>query len=343
MRLMKEKKIKSENKIIPIQFEEKELMDELLDEILREEFQEEADALEEKLNADPELMGVGASDDLFLKIVAELKEKKLWEEETEEADPEKNVDIKSPEPDLAEEDKNKQDISDEEQFYAQMPEQYRRIYEKGLRAEQKEKVQQRRNRKIKKILKRVSAAAAMFVLVIGVSMTSEASRRLVLQVWDTVAVNLGFKVETDYTGRDSFVRSKDKQEVEDAQKISEELGIASMDMTYLPEGMEYLRSEIDTVNGNATMFYLYQEKIFIVNMVKQKTEGVYYYAIDTNADIKKIYTDAQGIESAMGKVNEENGLETYTAQILYKECTYVLNGTLTLDEMEKIVKNSYFL
>lgn len=343
MRLMKEKKIKSENKIIPIQFEEKELMDELLDEILREEFQEEADALEEKLNADPELMGVGASDDLFLKIVAELKEKKLWEEETEEADPEKNVDIKSPEPDLAEEDKNKQDISDEEQFYAQMPEQYRRIYEKGLRAEQKEKVQQRRNRKIKKILKRVSAAAAMFVLVIGVSMTSEASRRLVLQVWDTVAVNLGFKVETDYTGRDSFVRSKDKQEVEDAQKISEELEIASMDMTYLPEGMEYLRYEINPVSGIATMFYSYKEKIFTVEMIKQYEKGVAYYVLDTNAETEYAYTQAQDIEGEIGILKSENNTDAYIARLYYEEECYVLNGAIPLEEMKKIIKYIYFL
>ena len=66
-------------------------MDEELEALLKEDLMREADELEAQLNSDPDLMGVGASDDLFLKIVGELKEKGLWEEEqrvdTEESKP----------------------------------------------------------------------------------------------------------------------------------------------------------------------------------------------------------------------------------------------------------------
>ena len=81
----KKKTTKRDNKIIPFQFEENEQLDQELDEQILRELMKEADELEEQLNNDPDLMGMGASDDLFLKIVGELKKKGVWEEEDEES------------------------------------------------------------------------------------------------------------------------------------------------------------------------------------------------------------------------------------------------------------------
>ena len=77
----KKKNTKEKNKIIELKFGVEDPMDLEMDALLQEELMREADELEAQLNSDPDLMGVGASDDLFLKIVGELKEKGLWEEE----------------------------------------------------------------------------------------------------------------------------------------------------------------------------------------------------------------------------------------------------------------------
>lgn len=57
------------------------LEDAELDALLEEELKREADELEARLNSDPKLIGVGASDDLFAKIVGSLKEQGVWEED----------------------------------------------------------------------------------------------------------------------------------------------------------------------------------------------------------------------------------------------------------------------
>ena len=58
-----------------------DLEDTELDALLEEELKREADELEARLNSDPKLIGVGASDDLFAKIVGSLKEQGVWVED----------------------------------------------------------------------------------------------------------------------------------------------------------------------------------------------------------------------------------------------------------------------
>ena len=72
---------KKNDKIEPFCITDDMLLDREMDEFLRQSMIEEADRLEEELNSDPELTGIGASDDLFLKIKARLQEMGAWEEE----------------------------------------------------------------------------------------------------------------------------------------------------------------------------------------------------------------------------------------------------------------------
>ena len=80
------KNTKGKNKIIELKFDVQEPMDLEMDVLLQEELMREADELEAKLNSDPSLIGTGASDDLFVKIVEELKEKGIWEEGQDDAE-----------------------------------------------------------------------------------------------------------------------------------------------------------------------------------------------------------------------------------------------------------------
>lgn len=68
-----------------------QMTDENIDDFLRECLKDEADELETQLNHDPAMIGVGASDDMYQKIVEELKKQGIWEEdEAEEVEREEN-------------------------------------------------------------------------------------------------------------------------------------------------------------------------------------------------------------------------------------------------------------
>lgn len=315
---MSQKKKKTE-KIIPLQFDQNDPDDLFLDELLKDDLMREADELEAQLNNDPKLMGMGASDDLFQKIKEELMEKGAWEEEEKQP--------------------NLDDV------YAMLPEEDLQALEMGRRMvkeqeEQQEKQQQRRRRR-NKVMKRMTGVAAALVVVFGLSMSSDANRRLVSETWDTIVANLGMRMEADYVDEENIVRTRDKQEMEDFHKAGQILGIAEIDLKYLPSEMKYMKYQVDEISGKATFFYTYRDGIFQISIMKKSGEGVRYYTLDENTELTITYTTNQEIEAKLGMTDSENGM--YIAQLQYKGGNYVLNGIISLEEMEKIVKNIYFL
>lgn len=313
------RKKKNTEKIIPLQFDQSNPDDLLMDEFLKEDLMREADELEAQLENDPKWKNIRAADDLFQKIQAELKEKGVWEEE-------------EPAPDL-------------EELYAMLPEADRQALELGRRLareqEQQQAQKQKRRRTRSRIVKRMAGVAAMVAVVFGISMSSDANRRLVSQTWDTIVANFGIRMAADYVDDEKILRDRDKHEIEDFHTASMELDIPEVDFGYLPEGMKYLNCQLDEIAGKATFFYSYQENIFQVIMMKKSLEGVYYYTLDENSELISVYTENQEIETKIGKANVEN--ETYVAQLQYGGGNYILNGMISMNEIEEIVKYIYFL
>lgn len=163
-------------------------------------------------------------------------------------------------------------------------------------------------------------------------------------MWDSVTANFGWKIATEYVEEDKVIREGgNEQEKMDFQMASEELGVAGIDFGYLPDGMEYLRCELDVEQGLATMFYSYQESIFRIVIVKKGMEGVHYYALDSATELTSVFTDSQKIEAKVSLTNVENNKKIYVAQFQLKECNYIINGVVSLEELKKIIKNIYFL
>lgn len=308
------KNTKGKNKIIELKFDVQEPMDLEMDALLQEELMREADELEAKLNSDPSLIGTGASDDLFVKIVEELKEKGIWEEGKDGAEG-NSVENKLAGDDTA---------------------------ENNAEEDLKQTTIVRRKRR-NRIMRRCGTVAAVMVIVFGVSMTSDANRRLVSQMWDTIEANFGLRMATDYVDEEKIVYTREKDEVEDFQKVCEKLGVSGIDFGYLPNGMEYLRCELDVEQGLATLFYSYQNSVFQFCMVKNNVESVYYYALDKKVELASVYTLTQEVEAKIWATNADNGMETYVAQMQYEDCNYILNGMIKFEEMKRIIKNIYFL
>lgn len=195
-------------------------------------------------------------------------------------------------------------------------------------------------RRKKSNIRRIVALAAVLILVMAVGMTSIGGPERMLQF-----------VKSSVGGRQvSKVNSSDKNKIieeEDEElayeKITEEFGIAPVRITWMPNGMEFEKMELDTDIQVAELDYLYNEERIEI-MVSASYEEVSLGADNEDEITDHFYTQEK---QAQIEVTEYKTPETetsrYKAEFKYKKLYYCLTGTMTKEEMENILKNLYFL
>lgn len=430
-----------------------DLEDTELDALLEEELKREADELEARLNSDPKLIGVGASDDLFAKIVGALKEQGVWEEDEkavkaqkdeageedaeksgktkdevqeteveyeneksgagEKIEPEKeaaerakrmeqqsaaaaektdrvvevntgssaekkeakaaeekmkkgiekNIEENTEENTAASADENTQKIrkiesneaeeknatenvvfSDKEretkagseEAYSQLSEADRRAMEYGYQMQQKDAEKKVRRKKRRKIAKRAGITAAALVAVFGVSMTSDANRRYVLEAWNTVAEKVGMRTGVNYLEEDP-IRLGDTEEERAQEDVREKLKIRPVKFDYLPEGWNFSSYEINKEADFGIFFYTNGEHWFSVYMKKNASNNVSYYQMDGEEGVIEIVENSQNIKIQLQKTQNENK-EMYSASFQEDDASYYCNGDVAYEEMKKVAK-----
>ena len=240
---------------------QEELEDAAMDRFLRQSIIEDADRIERELNEDPKLIGIGASDDLFGKIVEELKTKGIWE-----GDKETNVDER-PEP--AQEEQQKPAV------YDMLSEADREALAFGYQMQKKEQERKEKRKKRNRRLKHVSAAVVALVLVGGIGVSTEASRRWIFQIRDVILESLGTSIKNNFTEGDSVrILNNDEQKAE--TDIREKLRISPIRFLYMPREMRFFKYKIDTDALSATEIYSYNDVLFFVQMWANSKEGVFY-------------------------------------------------------------------
>lgn len=430
-----------------------DLEDTELDALLEEELKREADELEARLNSDPKLIGVGASDDLFAKIVGSLKEQGVWEEDEkavkaredeageedaeksgktkdevqeteaeyeneksgagEKIEPEKeaterakrmeqqsaavaektdrvvevntgspaekkeakaaeektkkriekNIDENTEENTAASADENTQKIrkiesneaeeknttenvvfSDKEReskagsekAYLQLSEADRCAMEYGYQMQQKDAEKKVRRKKRRKLAKRAGITAAALVAVFGVSMTSDANRRYVLEAWNTVAGSLGVRVGINYL-EDDAMREIGNDEQTAQEEIRESLCINPIKLGYLPDGWNFESCDIDEDAMYAVMFYSCGDVWFNVSMQKGNKENVSYHQLEGEQGKNEQIINEQGIRIELSSTGAEEE-ESYAAIFEDEDNYYYCNGSFSHDVMVKILK-----
>ena len=461
----------------PVEATETELFDDEIDELLKEELMREADELEARLNNDPKLVGVGASDDLFAKIVSSLKAQGIWEEDEpqsenakqkesdemegaeterekqdrekvcqEESDEEKDArelqcvtekeraaqketrtkkektrteqeetktkkekarteqeeaktktekarteqeetktktekarmeqektrtkkerDEKTEKTEKTEgqelsaenaaehiekklekdrtekyTEKSAVEASDQEQdtqqaIYAQLSDDDRRAMEYGYQMQQRDAQKKVRQKKRRKTAKRAGITAAALVAVFGVSMTSDANRKYVLEAWNTVVGSLGMRTGVNYL-EDEPVYVGDTREEEAREEIREKLNIQPVRFDYLPEGWKFESYEIDEEAFCAMLFYSNGNNWLNVYMYKNQNENVMYNQFDGSTELLQNIQTIQNrqIEIYRNGDGEEEG---YTLVFNNEEIHYYCNVRLAYKEVEKIAEN----
>lgn len=195
-------------------------------------------------------------------------------------------------------------------------------------------------RRKKRNIRRIVALAAVLILVMAVGMTSFGGPERMLQF-----------MKSSVGGRQvSKVNSSDKNKIieeEDEElayeKITEEFGIAPVRITWMPNGMEFEKMELDTDIQVAELDYLYNEER--IEIMVSASYGEVSLGADNEDEITDhFYTQEK---QAQIEVTEYKTPETetsrYKAEFKYKKLYYCLTGTMTKEEMENILKNLYFL
>lgn len=335
------------DKISPIRIDQEVLDDPRMDEFIRESLKKEADELEAELNSDPSLEGIKAPDDMFEKLVAKLKEEGVWEEEAEE--PEEKESRQTVQQDSQEngdsKEVSKENVSDEgtleqdlEKLYSMLPKEDQEALKLGRAVSEKKKRRSVKKKKRLKILKRAGVAAAMLVLVFGISMTSDANRKLVMQVWDGVVERFGLQMEVDYIDDGGLITSQREEEEEAFEEIREKTGIEEFDFVYLPESMRFEDYELDNKTGEIVIYYLYNDTVFSVQIKRSEKQGASYNYFDGGFSFKEIYINNQHIEMEIWEAEQENNKMTYAATFHHDNYSYMCNGEIEYSEFIKILK-----
>lgn len=326
------KKQEKNDKITSFEITEDMLSDSELDLFLKESLIREADEIEKALNEEEALRGVGASDDLFHSIVDKLKEQGVWEE-TEKSGQDASSSVRQAE--------NKE----QDEIYRMLSEEDRLNIEAGKKYRMQEEVRRKKQKRRAKIIKRGSIAAAAIAVVFGLSMTSDANRRLMLKAWDGLMYNLNYRVSTDYVELES-ARSKTKEEIAALEDIRKNLGAAVIEFEYLPKGMEYVGYEVFEDNKGAYIFYSWNDIIFnitLMYMPNTNQDSSTYYVFNQDADVIDIVKNEQDLEIVILKTDQGLDEAMYAAEIQYNDFRYILNGVSSLEEIKKIAKYCIFL
>ena len=302
---------------------QEELEDAAMDRFLRQSIIEDADRIERELNEDPKLIGIGASDDLFGKIVEELKTKGIWEGEKGT-----NVDEKS------------EPVKEEQQkpaIYDMLSQADREALAFGYQMQKKEQERKEKRKKRNRRLKHVSAAVVALVFVGGIGVSTEASRRWIFQVGDVFLDSLGISIKNNFTEKEKNIRNVSSEEQLAERDIKEKLGIIPVEFVYLPSGMRFSFYETNQDALYAIMEYMYEEKPFTIQMWGNAQENVLYNQIDGDVDEKEEIITEQGIEVQVYEV-EIDKQNFYKASFSYDDNYYYCKGQMDYSEMQKILK-----
>lgn len=335
------------SKISPIRIDQELLEDPKMDEMIRESLKQEADDLEKELNENPSLAGIKAPDDLFEKIVAKLKAEGDWEEEPETAEGAPRQAPQDTEKETAKKERDEEALPQEagrdtkmpdlERLYSMLPKEDQEALKLGKELGEKQKKRAARRKKRVRFLRRAGAVAAMLVLVFGISMTSDANRKLVMRVWDGVAERFGLRTRVNYEDG-GVIKSERTDEVNALEEIKEKTGIEEIEFVYLPQDMKFQSYEINEILKEVYISYLYKDTIFYILISYQDNQTTSYNYLDGNYSFKEKYTNDQNLTMEIWSSEQINNQTVYAAIFQHENYNYICNGEIEYSEFMKIMK-----
>ena len=183
--------------------------------------------------------------------------------------------------------------------------------------------------------------AAVFVLVLGVEMTSVGSKSYWKELLDV------FRGEE--TAKIIDVENMEKKETKDIdevfvyQEIKEKLGITPVEFLYKPEMMELDSYEIDETLQLARLSYIYGKGHLRLTMYANNADSSWAEK-DEDLKIKEDVIEISNVSIHIIELQKPNQTEIRRiARFEYQGIHYELKGVLEENEFIKILENLYFL
>lgn len=196
-------------------------------------------------------------------------------------------------------------------------------------------------RRKKRTIRRLAALAAVLILVMALGMTSFGGPERVLQF---VKSSVGNRQVSKVNSSDKNKIIEEEDEEKAYQLVDDEFGVETVQLMWRPDGMEFEKMELDTDIQVAELDYLYngERTEFMISA----SYGEVSWGYDNEDEkINQYYYDK--VKEAKIEITEFQTPKTetnrYVAEFEYKKVHYCLSGTMTQEEMEKILNNLYFL
>ena len=339
--------MKRNNKVIPIFGNEELEEDKKMDDKMKKEFFEGADKEEERLLNDPALKDITAPDDMFGKIMGELRAQgKLRAEdmvrETERPEIQNAVDG------LSEEDREALLLGRMLKARGASADDVQRAFGNPLdecNGDGRKRENGRKNRKrsiggrggrLKVIARNLAIGAAGFAIIVGGSMTTSAGREYVFNVVAEITESIigGGLIIKEYNEDEEPV-TYEQLAYEDVLK---KIGVNPLNFIYLPEELDFLDYEIQEDNNTAIITYGDDENMMIVTAEKMIDVMNNFATID-GVKIKKVDSIRNDLTMTVYELNNSNGnSKTYASYFTYESNIYIITSNCDIETFALILE-----
>ena len=182
--------------------------------------------------------------------------------------------------------------------------------------------------------------AAVFLLVLGVEMTSVGSKSYWKELLDVFRGEETAKI-IDVEDMEKK-ETKDIEEVFVYQEIKEKLGITPVELLYKPDKMVLKDYEIDEQLKLARLFFEYKN-VYIMYTFYASDEDSSWIEKDEDKKIGEYSLTVSNVQIGVKEVQKPKQKEpSRIAKFEYQGVCYELKGQLGKEEFDKILENLYF-
>lgn len=268
-----------------------------VEEFVRRQAIEAADAYEKKLNDDPSLDDIQLTDEMRRDMMRRI---------------------------AAENAESVKDTRDD--ILHLLPEEDRKALEAGRK--------QLKKRARRKYLRAAGVAAVVAALIFGASMTIEANRIRLANIW-----NMLLGREVMFQLKNENVPEEDDWRIQDAcADILEKTGIHAIEFMYKPPQMGLEDYMADAELKTAYLLFNYDNALLTVRMLKNEENTVWGQILDGEVQDTLTVETHFGTATVMEIQGPENELD-YAAELLYDNCQYTIYGILPREEFIKMIEN----
>ncbi|MGN0399726.1 MAG: DUF4367 domain-containing protein [Blautia sp.] len=272
-------------------------------------FHEDASQLVERLEKNHQLKYLEPSEELFQKIVDEVRQKGLLEENKKQDQKQLNIEKKSNRDFSSDENRNRK-----EQKNCRIPAHPRK----------------------RNYLRWVGAAAITCFGLFGVSMSTEAGRSCLIEEITEAAGN---KTDAVVQNGEKFLIG-DTTEDEVRRGLENILQAKLPVFLYLPDGMELVSYTLDEEAQTVYMKYENEKRSLYSIVQTNYTDITGICRNDEGKNLGTISGEVSDITAEIWEIKDEGDRETtYLAQWDYKNSYYCISGKVSEQEIKDIVKN----